>query len=154
MERKFVEKYIYHITTITGHVRKSPRSEISPDTVNILRPWIKDLLNGQLRAIFDTKYTCRTEMKDSKMCEFVISKINENFKHMDLIRFVVCRNSQRKASAWALVGGQGDPPDVPFCAVQLINDNIQPEDLQHFGLFADFERCIAWSWLDYRGLND
>ena len=143
------EQYIYHVTTTTGHGRKSPRSEISPGTIEMLLPWIDDMLNGHLRGIFDTQYTCRAGVNNSKMCEFIISKTDNYFKHIDIIKFVVCRHSRKKSQAWGLIEGRGEPPEVPFCAVQLIKANIKNEDLQHLALFADFERCIAWAWISY-----
>ena len=142
------EKYIWHVTTTTGHVRKSPRSEISEETINILKPWVKDMLEGKLRGIMDTHYSCRCEQHSSKMIEFVISRLSDDFKQTDLVRFIICNHSRRKRVAWAWVGGLGDAPEVPFCAAQLLTDNVIPEDFNYIPVFADFERCIAWTWLD------
>ncbi|WP_448756891.1 lactate dehydrogenase [Aggregatibacter sp.] len=142
------EKYIYHVTTTTGHVRKSPRSEISADTTALLRPWVEDMIKGELRGIMDTHYSCRCEQHSSKMIEFVISRLSDDFKQTDLVRFIVCNHSRRKKVAWAWVGGVGDAPEVPFCAAQLLNDNVIPEDLGYIPVFGDFERCIAWTWLE------
>ena len=55
---------------------------------------------------------------------------------------------RRKKVAWAWVGGVGDAPEVPFCAAQLLTDNVIPEDFSYIPVFADFERCIAWTWLE------
>lgn len=142
------EKYIYHVTTTTGHVRKSPRSEISADTTALLRPWVEDMIKGELRGIMDTHYSCRCEQHSSKMIEFVISRLTADFKQTDLVRFIICNHSRRKNVAWAWVGGVGDAPEVPFCAAQLLNDNVILEDLDYIPVFADFERCIAWTWLE------
>lgn len=141
--------YIYHVTTTTGHARKSPKDEVGDDVINTLIPWVKDMLSGQLRGVFGTKYTCRVGKHSSKMCEFIISKTDDNFAHTDLIRFVVCRHSRSKNIAWGLVDGDGDPPNTPFCAVKLIADNFELSDFTKLSLFADFERCISWVWLRY-----
>jgi len=84
----------------------------------------------------------------SKMIEFVISRLSDDFKQTDLVRFVVCNHSRRKKVAWAWVCGVGDAPEVPFCAAQLLTDNVIPEDFSYIPVFADFERCIAWTWLE------
>ncbi|AAP95154.1 hypothetical protein [[Haemophilus] ducreyi] len=146
--QKTKEQYIYHVTVDTGHARKSPKSEVPSELIGQLKQWVKDMLDGQLRGIFDTKYTCRVGKHHSKLCEFVISKTDDNFNHTDLVNFVVCRESRHNRQAWKLVGGQGNAPEVPFCAVKLHNQNIQLDDMFNLSLFADFERCIAWAWLD------
>lgn len=142
------DKYIWHVTTSTGHSRKSPKSEVKYETIAILKTWISDMLKGELRGIFDTNYACRVGVKNNKMIEFVISRLNDNFEHTDLVRFVVCSHSSRKRAAWGIVDGVGDAPNVPFCAVNLITNNVIKQDLDHIGVFADFERCIAWAWLE------
>lgn len=142
-------KYIYHITTTTGHSRESPKSEVMPDTLNILKGWVEKMLNGEQMAITNQRYSCRAEMHDSKFCEFVISRIDEQMHHTDLVRFVVCRHSRKKKEAWGLAGGVGESPNVPFCAVQL-GQEFTLQDLEFLPVFADFERCIAWAWIEYQ----
>ena len=142
------EKYIYHITTTTGQGRKSPKSEVSAETVALLKPWIDDMMKGELRGIVDTHYSCRCEQHSGKMISFVISRLSENFTQVDLIRFVICNHSRRKNVAWEWVGGIGNAPEVPFCAVQLVTNNVTPDDFNYIPMFADFERCIAWAWLE------
>lgn len=83
-----MEKYIYHITTNTGHVRKSPRSEVSKYTAALLKPWIEEMIKGKLRAIVNERYFCRVGQHNNKMIELVISRFNDNFKQIDLVRFL------------------------------------------------------------------
>lgn len=142
------EKYIYHVTTTTRHTRKSPRSEVPKETTALLKPWLEDMIKGKLREIIKTRYSCRIGKYNGKMIEFIISRLTTDFKQTDVIRFVVCNHSRQKNIAWALVNGKGDVPNVPFCAVQLLMDNFIPEDFAYLPAFADFERCIAWAWLD------
>lgn len=142
------EKYIWHVTTTTGHVRKSPRSEISADTTALLRPWVEDMIKGESLGIADTYYSCRAGKHSGKMIEFIISRSSGNFKQTDLIRFVVCSHSRKKNVAWALVGGVNNAPEAPFCAVQILTDNMTTEDMSYIPMFADFECDIAWAWLE------
>ena len=137
------EKYIYHITTTTGHARKSPRSEISADTIALLRPWVEDMIKGESRGIADTYYSCRAGKHSGK-----ISRSSGDFKQTDLVRFVVCSHSRKKNVAWALVGGVNNAPEAPFCAVQILTDNMTTEDMSYIPMFADFECDIAWAWLE------
>ena len=41
-----MSNYINHITLSTGHCRRSPRSEVSDATLDILRPWLLDLVES------------------------------------------------------------------------------------------------------------
>ena len=142
------EKYIYHVTTTTGHARKSPRSEISADTTELLKPWIDDMFKGILRGVFETDYACKCNFSNTNLAEFEIVRLDDEFNHTTLVKFVVCRRSARKAQAWAIVDGKGEPPNVPFCAVKLYTDNITLRDALNMPLFADVECCVAWAWLE------
>nr|WP_243385205.1 hypothetical protein [Caviibacterium pharyngocola] len=119
------------------------------DVINLIKPWLDDMLRGEQRAIFEDKYACRIGEQNGKMIEFIIARIDDDFfNSTDLVRFVVCRHSVTKQRAWDLVSGQGNPPQVPFCAVQLMTNNVVIDDLAVMPMFGDFERCIAWTWLD------
>lgn len=144
------EQYIYHVTTSTGHARKSPKREVNRATLDILRGWVVKLLNGEQMAITDERYSCRVGAHDSKFCEFLISRIDEQMRTADLVRFTVCRHSRQKRKAWEAVGGEGEAPNVPFCAAQLFPANVRPEDLEFLPVFGDFERCLAWAWIEYQ----
>ena len=141
-------RYIYHITINTGHARKTPRSEINPNLTALLRGYINDMLAGRLLGVVDDKYACRIGEHNGKMCEFVIARVEDDLTQTDIIRFTVCRHSRKKARAWELVGGTGTPPEAPFCAAQILNAATIPDDLAYMPIFGDFERCIAWVWLD------
>lgn len=144
------EKYIWHVTTSTFHTRKSLRSEITEDIATLLKPWLENMLNGELQEIVKGRYFCRIGQYNGKMIEFIISRLTIDFQQTNVIRFVVCNHSRKKKFAWDLVDGKGEVPEAPFCAAQLLMENFIPEDLAYLPVFADFERCIAWAWLDLR----
>lgn len=54
----------------------------------------------------------------------------------------------RYAKAWMFAGGAGEPPQVPFTAAGIVSDNFTVSDQPHIMAFADFERCLAWAWLE------
>lgn len=141
------DRYIYHITTDARHARKILHSEISESIITHLRPLLEDMINGESCSIVDAHYYCRVGKHSGKMIEFIISRFNDDLKQVDLIRFVVCSHSRKKNVAWALVDGFGNAPEVPFCAVQLLTDNMTPEDISYIPMFTDFECSIAWTWL-------
>lgn len=141
--------YIWHITTTTGDTRKSPRDEVGDDIVALMKQWLATMRSGQAQAVLDDKYACRIDVDKRKYAVFVIERLSDDMQtRTDIIRFVLCKHSKRKVDAWVAVAGVGEPPQPPFCAVQLLHENLTFDDMLHIGLLADFERCMAWAWLE------
>ncbi|MGV7078513.1 hypothetical protein ACWA5Z_06865 [Testudinibacter sp. P80/BLE/0925] len=138
--------YIDHITVNTGHRRKSPRSEVAKEILPMLKTWIKDMLGGIARGIND-QYLCKIGRHNAKMCEFLICRTDEMMAEQEIAKAVLCTHSREKAKAWRMAGGHGTPPEVPFLAVKLNNKaHVTAEETNWLG---DFERCIAWAYIDY-----
>lgn len=142
--------HIHHITINTGHDHRSERSAVPDDIIDIMQQWLADMLAGRPRALTNNgNVACRVGRRNGKMIEFVIAV--GDAEQTDALRFVVCRHSKYKSEAWALAGGQGKPPQAPFLAANLLMSEY--EMMQHGASFedimmlADFERCIAWAWL-------
>lgn len=145
-----MEKYIWHATTTTGHNDRSYRSDVADGVVATLKTWLRDLDKGQSRALFpgDDRYSVRCEWHTGKAAAFVIERLDNMMQPTELIRFSVCRHSRKKAEAWMFAGGAGEPPQVPFTAAGIVSDNFTVSDQPHIMAFADFERCLAWAWLE------
>lgn len=144
------EQYIWHVTTTTGNSYKSPKSKADHKLIQMMKVWLEKMKKGELYAMSKKGHVCRVGMQNSKSIEFIISRLDDNFNHTDLVRFVVCDHSRKKYPAWQLVGGTGEPPNLPFCAVQLLTSNVIQDDVSELPLFADFERYMAWAWLEQR----
>ena len=142
------QNHLTHATINTGHSRRSYRSEVADSVVDTLKSWLPDLLTGQLRCIFDDKYAARCDWYNGKAIGLVVCRLDAEMRQTDLVRFSVCRHSKRAAPAWKYAGGEGIPPRVPFVAAGLLQDNIEAEDWSVLPLIGDFERCIAWAWLE------
>lgn len=143
--------HLHHITVNTGHSRRSERGEVSDDIIRIMRQWLDDMSAGGVRALTNNgNVACRLGRHNGKMAEFVVS-IGHGAQ-TDALRFVVCRHSKYKAEAWTLAGGQGNPPQTPFLAVKLLMPEAEMmtlgASLEDIFMLGDFERCIAWAWLD------
>ncbi|TNH04953.1 hypothetical protein FHQ26_05505 [Testudinibacter sp. TR-2022] len=143
-------KYINHLTVNTGHSRKSPKSEVAQDTLDMLKPWVRDMLKGYSVSIADENYACKIGKHNAKLCEFIICRIDDKMRQTEIIKAVLCTHSREKKSAWKLAQGQGEPPEVPFLAVKLMLENMKPEYQEDLIWIADFERCIAWAYIDYK----
>ncbi|EGY52863.1 hypothetical protein [Neisseria shayeganii] len=143
--------HIHHITINTGHSHRSERGEVSDATIKIMQQWLADMLAGRPRAMTNTgNVACRVGRHNGKMIEFVVSI--GHAEQADALRFVVCRHSKAKAEAWALAGGAGNPPQTPFLAANLLMPELEMmqrgASFDDIMMLADFERCLAWAWLE------
>lgn len=143
------QNYLTHATASTGHSRRSYRSEVADNVVEAVKSWLPDLMDGRPRGVLDDRYTVRQEWSNSKSIGFVVGRLDNLMRPVDIVRIAVCRHSKRAAPSWQFVGGKGAPPRVPFVAADLLIDNIEAADLMALPVIEDFERCLAWAWLEY-----
>nr|DAR31443.1 MAG TPA: hypothetical protein [Caudoviricetes sp.] len=143
------QNYLTHATAGTGHSRRSYRSEVDDDVVEVVKSWLPDLMAGRPRGVLGDRYAVRQEWSNSKSIGFIVGRLDDLMRPVDIVRIAVCRHSKRAAPSWQFVGGKGAPPRVPFVAADLLTDNIEADDLMVLPVIADFERCLAWAWLEY-----
>ena len=143
------QNYLTHATAGTGHSRRSYRSEVADDVVAAVKSWLPDLMAGQQRGVLDDRYAARQEWGNGKSIGFVVSRLDAQMRPVEIVKIAVCRHSKRAAPSWQFVGGKGAPPRVPFVASGLLYDNVEASDLMALPVIADFERCLAWAWLEY-----
>lgn len=143
------QNYLTHATASTGHSRRSYRSEVADDVVEAVKSWLSDLMAGRPRGVLGDRYAVRQEWSNGKSIGFVVSRLDAQMRPVDIVKIAVCRHSKRAAPSWQFVGGKGAPPRVPFVASDLLTDNIEAADLMALPVIADFERCLAWAWLEY-----
>lgn len=142
------QNYLTHATASTGHSRRSYRSEVADDVVAAVKSWLPDLMAGRPRGVLDDRYAVRQEWGNGKSVGFVVSRLDAQMRPVDIVKIAVCRHSKRAAPSWQFVGGKGAPPRVPFVAADLLTDNIEADDLMVLPVIADFERCLAWAWME------
>lgn len=143
------QNYLAHATASTGHSRRSYRSEVADDAVATVKSWLPDLMAGRPRGVLGDRYAVRQEWGNGKSVGFVVSRLDAQMRSVDIVKIAVCRHSKRAVPAWRFVEGKGAPPRVPFVASDLLSDNIEASDLMSLPVIADFERCLAWAWLEH-----
>ena len=143
------QNYLTYATASTGHSRRSYRSEVADDVVAAVKSWLPDLMAGQQRGVLDDRYAARQEWGNGKSIGFVVSRLDAQMRPVEIVKIAVCRHSKRAVPAWRFVEGKGAPPRVPFVASGLLYDNVEASDLMALPVIADFERCLAWAWLEY-----
>lgn len=143
------ELYIHHVTLTTGHVRRSVREEVAPET---WRP-VSDLLAAALRAdtpIPGVSPACTFRASASTRCLVATVSVRNS---RPLVIIGVAAHSRCGASLWRRLHQGGglatraeDVPPEPWCAARLeAGIALHPE---HAHWLGDFERCLAWVWIE------
>jgi hypothetical protein len=145
--------YINHITLSTGHTRRSPRAEVSDDTINALRPW----LDACIQYVDDYPLPGPLGARDGFVMAAgvahggLICHVGHEFDG-PLVTFGIAQRSRQASELWAWLCAQYGArdalvaPTTPWCAVAL-----HPAYMAQHGVSAwvgDFERCVAWTWLE------
>ena len=145
--------YLHHITLSTGHTRRSPRAEVSDDTVKALAPWLAACLKhvddyplpGPLGA--RDGFVMQASVRDGAL----ICHVGQ-MQSGPLVTFGIAARSRQSGELWAWLCAQYGhantlaAPGTPWCAAHL-----HPAYMQQHGMSAwigDFERSIAWTFLE------
>lgn len=148
-----MSKHLNHITLSTGHTRRSPRAEVGDDTIKALRPWLKAALiadrpaplPGPLGQRDGFAASCWID-KGALRCTIV------DDEGLELLTFGIAARSRQSGELWASLAAQyGTPepmaaPGTPWCAVALLPGYAKQHGVSAWA--GDFERCLAWTWLD------
>lgn len=144
------ERYINHITARDGcvtHARKSYKKEVSRETLDILAHWVEDLENDHAVEFIDGYFlTVERSYPAQKSAFFSIRRGSEDGE--ELVKFGFCAHARTKGNIWREFGEKADCPPLPFLAATVINENIRLGDYANLPVFADFERCLTWAYLE------
>lgn len=157
--------YIAHITLATGHLRRSPRAEVSDDTIAVLVPWLASAmasgappapLPGKAFAGFSAKalvghgaLVCTVYGPASRFPH--LSGLAEAQDGAPLVTFGVAQRSRHSKALWAALVAVSDVPpkcempEAPWCGVVLHQPLPAFPDASEW--LGDFERCVAWAWI-------
>jgi hypothetical protein len=129
-----------HYTITSGHVRHSPRSEVSDAVIAQIRP----ILRPGVRPLpgppgYDIRITV-----DGSALAVTISRARDG---APLVTFVACPDEDAIARA---VAASGAVPAVPLTAPACLVDLHPTITTAHdaLGWLGDAERCLAWAWIE------
>lgn len=128
-----VVRALSHLTTSTGHVRQSPRSEVADEALGALRPVVQ-AGGGELAGL-----TFAFEPPARGGRRWTISAGGEV-----LVYCVCCWDHVEQ---WWPPEVGGDPPPTPWLAVTL-TDAVTRAPGEILGLLGDAERCVAWALIE------
>lgn len=139
--------YINHITLDTGDNRRSPRDEVPDAVIATLKPHIDAALRGGSAPIPGSDDTLKATATGAFLVATVLIE-----GAAPAVTFGVAPRSRGAAKLWEMLhlGHEteteiGQPPPAPWCAVR-----IEDTTLASAPWLADYERCIAWTWLAMR----
>lgn len=150
--------FLQHLTLDTGHLRPSPRAEVGTNIRAALQPWLRSTLDSGQPAALPAPdlhpYTCQLTAEHGALLGTVFGPQPTAAGTPDpLVTFAVAPHREQGDLLWALLGQQFPAqrsgrtrPDEPWCAVVLHPSlALDPPAAQWLG---DFERCVAWVWID------
>lgn len=146
------DRYLQHVTLDTGHVRRSPRSEVRDDIVAMLGDWIGRMLAGETVSAGDVGIVLTAQARGRCLVvEVAESRTLDPLATIGIGAHSRCGSPlwrELHADARATATSPDRPPVEPWVAARL-----RPDLQQHLGLadvIADLERCLAWAWIERR----
>lgn len=143
---------LHHLTLNTGHLRLSPRAEVSEEVIAVLRPLVAKgsapvpgMAGWHLHFVFPEDGAVFFQIAD-----------RPGLSKTPVLMAIVAWQAEAAATAWKTAttsykqicgpGCLAPPamPPVPWLAVWLtpFAGRVRPDELFAFG---DLERCVAWA---------
>lgn len=155
--------YLNHITLNTGHIARTNRADVATAITPLLAEWLLDTINtGKAHALPVAELShisAQVFMQHGALVVTVSAPVGPHQqgkpfsgKTMPMVTFGVATRSRHGESLWSmLVNAFGcvnglQPPTTPYCAVA-----IHPGIAAYTGpieWLGDFERCVAWAWIE------
>ena len=142
------ERYLMHVVIDTGDRRRSYRSEAADNTVTHLRKQIEAML-AEEHVEIRPGYRLTGNAHGSALLATVC--VGEQ----PLVTIGVAARSQSSARLWEelinvkTVRDDVARPEAPWCAVRLHSHLLL--DPMAASWLGDFERCLAWAWIEHKG---
>ena len=141
-------KYIWHVTLNTGHCGAQPRSAVGDDAIAAVRPMIAADGTHPL-PVPGGDYSLVVTRLGSNLAATVM-----HLRLGPLATIAVARKSQTAGRLWRELHATvpnaaahvADLPRAPWCAVAL--HPALNVDLAATSWLGDFERCLAWAWIE------
>ena len=132
-----------HYTIGTGHARQSPRSEVGDEVLEELAPLLRPG-EHQLSAPFDA-YRVRVTVDGSTLAATVVTATGA-----PLATTIVCVDQVGLDAALHATGTIHAVDLTLPCALVEIHPTLAL-DTEASSWLGDFERCLAWAWIERRG---
>ena len=148
------DRYLHHVTLTTGHVRRSPRSEVGAGVVERLTPYMLDAIREREIPVAlpaPPGYSMTAWAPGGRCLVVTLWHAATQL----ILTTGVAAHSRCGARLWPmlhqpqyeLATDAATVPAEPWCA-----DRIEPAALLHREALewtGDWSRCIAWAWIEH-----
>ena len=138
--------YLHHVTLATGHQRRSPRAEVAESAMAVMAAWLdRALLVEAPQPLPVPGYTAEAMTAPGGLVVTVSAVAG-----VPLVTFGVARRARNAAGLWRRLSGlaqvqESEPPPAPWIGVVVLPALATDPAVRWLG---DFERCIAWAWIE------
>lgn len=151
--------HIRHVTLTTGHSRKSSRAELHAGIVEQLAPLVAEIeRHGSADFPSPTGLMQIIRLAPDRPSRHIAAWAISDPQGPTLITLAVAMRDRPGAGLWRtlhaspmrpnLATSADDPPPAPWLGVILHLDAMIPTPHPALGWLGDFERCLAWTWVD------
>jgi hypothetical protein len=146
---------IEHITLQTAHTRRCGRDEISDDALVFCQELITTALINPNKPVpipnFDGYFLSGGNEPEKGLFGTVWCGGNP------LVTIIVAVSSENSTQLWQKLHQHttlpaktepNNPPLVPWVAASLTVSSVLNDEAMEW--LGDFERCLAWAWLEYK----
>lgn len=158
------ETYIHHVTLDSAHVRRSPRSEVADDVVDLLAPLIQRAVTGEHATLPAPVggYTL-TGGVHGQCCALTVwgpdpvAGGRRGDERVPLVTIGIAPHSRCGSVLWRsmhdddarwLATSPDHVPPEPWCAVRIEPGAAAASETMAW--LGDLERCLAWTWIERR----
>lgn len=148
--------YINHITISTGHIARTSRADVGDDVIDLLAPWLNKMINTGVVDPFPVDGMGNYSAKAYTHAGGLFMTVYNG--DVPLVTFAVAKRSRQSKPVWdrLLKSFQHitdiKVPPVPWCAVAVHGTSILV-DQEALSWLGDFERCVAWTWIENTGFT-
>lgn len=148
-------RYIDHITLTTGHSRRSPRAEVADDVVAVCADLIVRML-ATPNATVPLPHPAGYSVGGIAAGKCLVATVWADGPPSEVVATIgVAGGSKCGATLWRALHKWGETPVVtdaarmppkPWVAAALDAAIVRHMDAAEW--LGDFERCLAWAWLE------
>lgn len=155
---------INHATIHPFHNRASPRAEVSAEMLRVLAPWLAEAIKSPSAHPIEIAkelrhFAIRAEEVEGGLLVSVLTPAGaftpggpHTGPYEEILSFGVAKDRSSHARLWFSLCKKAEVNTLDIPALPWIGVVINPENLlRHASAthwLADFERCLAWAWIE------
>lgn len=135
-----------HITLLTGHTRWSPREEVADDLMRLLVDHLALGLRERAPIPGQPAYVMHATADDGALVA-TVSMADGGVPVLSILTIPATHDAPAilRAVRWTLTDL---PTPGPWCLVQIYPAGVLAMDPRDMDWIGDYERCLAWAWLE------